>query len=59
MSTMENPVLNWKTQWSFAVLGLAILALFLFGLGYVGSRNVETVSLALVFFGGMSMVLTP
>lgn len=59
MSTMENPVLNWKTQWPFAVLGLAILALFLFGLGYVGSRNVETVSLALVFFGGMSMVLTP
>ena len=59
MSTVETPVLNWKTQWSFAVLGLAILALFLFGLGYVGTRSVETLSLSLAFFGGMSMVLTP
>jgi len=56
---METPVLNWKTQWSFAVLGLAILALFLFGLGYVGTRSVETLSLSLAFFGGMSMLLTP
>ena len=59
MSTMETPVLDRKTQLSFAALGLAIMALFVFGLGYVGTRSVETLSLSLAFFGGMSMLLTP
>ena len=59
MSTMEAPVLDRKTRWFFALFGLSILALFLFGLGYVGTRSVESLTLALAFFGGMSMVLTP
>ncbi len=59
MSTMEVPLMDQRTRWLFAVLGLAILTLFLGGLGYVGTRSVETITLALAFFGGMSMVLTP
>ncbi len=59
MSTMETPVVDRRTRWLFAVLGLVILTLFLAGLGYVGTRSVETLTLALAFFGGMSMLLTP
>ncbi len=59
MSTMETPVVDRRTRWLFAVLGLVILTLFLAGLGYVGTRSVENLTLALAFFGGMSMLLTP
>ncbi len=59
MSTADTPVLDWKTRWAFAGLGLGILAMFLFGLGYVGTSSVESLTLALAFFGGMSMLLTP
>lgn len=47
------------TRWALASAGIAILALFAAGLGYVATRSVEHLSVALSFFGGMSMLLTP
>jgi TRAP-type C4-dicarboxylate transport system permease small subunit len=61
MTTMDAVVteLDRRTRWALTTVAAALLVLFAGGLGYVATRSVETITFALAFFGGMSMLLTP
>jgi len=48
-----------KTRLLFAALGLSFLTAFVAGLVYLGTTPVETLTLAIVFCSGMSMLFTP
>lgn len=43
----------------FALLGASLLGAFVAGLVYLGTTPVETLTLAVIFSGGMSMLFTP
>lgn len=48
-----------KARLGFALLGTSLLGIFVAGLVHLGTSPVETLTLAIVFSGGMSMLFTP